>query len=69
MVIGPASQGLFLMGLGIGARAQQLSEALDTVGQQRILSELKRLTAGEEMGTLFKVMAIQSVGLPEAPGF
>ncbi|MBL4639677.1 MAG: SAM-dependent methyltransferase [Kordiimonadaceae bacterium] len=69
VVVGPAAQGLFLMALGIGARAQQLSEALDTVGQQRILSELKRLTAGEGMGTLFKVLAIQSSDLPEAPGF
>ncbi|MBL4838766.1 MAG: SAM-dependent methyltransferase [Kordiimonadaceae bacterium] len=66
---GPAAQGLFLMALGIGARAQQLSGTLDPIGQQRILSELKRLTASDEMGTLFKVLAIQEAKLPAAPGF
>lgn len=66
---GPAAQGMFLMGLGMGARAQQLSDTLDAIGQQRILSELKRLTAGDAMGTLFKVLALQHPDLPEAPGF
>lgn len=67
--IGPAAQGMFLMALGMGARAQQLSNAMDPIGQQRILSELKRLTASDEMGTLFKVLALQHPDLPEAPGF
>lgn len=66
---GPAAQGMFLMALGMGARAQQLSNTMDPIGQQRILSELKRLTASEAMGTLFKVLALQHQELPEAPGF
>jgi len=66
---GPAAQGMFLMALGLGARAQQLSDTLDPIGQQRILSELKRLTASDEMGTLFKVLAVQHPELPPAPGF
>lgn len=66
---GPSAQGMFLMALGMGARAQQLSNTMDPIGQQRILSELKRLTAGDEMGTLFKVLALQNTVLPDAPGF
>ena len=68
-VFGPKDQGTFLMTLGLGARAQQLAAAQDTDGQARILGELKRLTAPAEMGTLFKVLALQYPGLPVAPGF
>lgn len=66
---GPAGQGMFLMALGIGARAQHLATEVDEDGQNRILSELKRLTAPEEMGTLFKALAVQSKGLEAPPGF
>ncbi|MEX0298844.1 MAG: class I SAM-dependent methyltransferase [Kordiimonas sp.] len=66
---GPAAQGMFLMALGMGTRAQQLSNAMDPIGQQRVLSELKRLTASDEMGTLFKVLAVQHPDLEGAPGF
>ena len=66
---GPSGQGMFLMALGMGARAQHLATDLDDDGQQRILSELKRLTDPEEMGTLFKVMAIQARDLEVPPGF
>lgn len=66
---GPAMQGGFLMALGIGQRAQQLAASTDEEGQQRILSELKRLTAQDEMGTLFKVLALQHPTLAEPPGF
>jgi len=66
---GAAAQGPFLMSLGIGERAQQLATYTDAKGQQRILSELKRLTASDEMGTLFKVLALQDPKLPAPPGF
>ncbi len=61
-------QGQFLMRLGIGARAQQLATSVEANGQERILGELKRLTAPDEMGELFKVLAIQSPNLPSPPG-
>lgn len=66
---GPAMQGGFLMALGMGQRAQQLATAVDEEGQQRILSELKRLTAQDEMGTLFKVLALQEPRMAAPPGF
>lgn len=66
---GPATQGMFLMALGIGARAQVLSADDCDGNAERILSELKRLTAPDEMGTLFKVLALQERSLPTPPGF
>ena len=64
-----AEQGAFLMTIGLGVRAQALAETASSKGQERILSELKRLTAPDEMGTLFKVLAVQSSALPKPPGF
>ncbi|WP_417460496.1 class I SAM-dependent methyltransferase [Kordiimonas sp.] len=66
---GPVEQGAFLMSIGIGARAQQLATNQDAAKQSGILSELKRLTAPEEMGQLFKVLALQSPELKAPPGF
>lgn len=66
---GTAAQGPFLMALGMGERAQQLAANTDPDGQTRILSELKRLTSTDEMGTLFKVLALQDPKLAPPPGF
>ncbi len=66
---GPTTQGMFLMAIGLGARAQVLAGAGDKMQQQQILDALKRLTAPDEMGTLFKVMAIQPHELAPPPGF
>lgn len=66
---GPTGQGLFLMGLGLGERAQHLAASLDADDQKQILSQLTRLTSADEMGTLFKVMALQNKALEPAPGF
>ncbi|WP_262689941.1 class I SAM-dependent methyltransferase [Kordiimonas aestuarii] len=62
-------QGAFLMAIGLGVRAQALAAREDDAGQARILSELKRLTAPDEMGSLFKALAIQPPGLSSPPGF
>jgi NADH dehydrogenase [ubiquinone] 1 alpha subcomplex assembly factor 7 len=59
-VLGPYEQGSFLMQSGIGIRAQQLAENAPPEKQQQILSELKRLTAPDEMGKLFKVLILQN---------
>lgn len=66
---GATTQGLFLMAIGLGARAQVLASHSDTEQQQQILSDLQRLTAPEQMGTLFKVLALQPHELAPPPGF
>jgi len=66
---GAAAQGPFLMALGLGERAQQLAAATDAQGQERVLSELTRLTSSDAMGTLFKTLALQDPKLPAPPGF
>ncbi|NVJ71546.1 MAG: SAM-dependent methyltransferase [Alphaproteobacteria bacterium] len=66
---GTNEQGAFLMAIGLGLRAQKLATRADDKAQMQILSELKRLTAPDEMGTLFKVLAVQHPGLSNPPGF
>ena len=61
-------QGPFLASLGIGQRAQSLAQATpDQV--EAIADALERLTAPDQMGTLFKVLGAVSPGLPTPPGF
>ena len=62
------TQGQFLMELGMGMRAQQLAAGLDAKGQADILDALKRLTAPDAMGTLFKCIALQDTNLSAPPG-
>lgn len=72
-VHGPVEQGSFLRTLGIEQRAAALAAAKP---DQRdvITRQLRRLISPEEMGTLFKVIAISAPGalvppgLPLAPG-
>jgi NADH dehydrogenase [ubiquinone] 1 alpha subcomplex assembly factor 7 len=65
---GPVDQGEFLERLGIGARAGALA-ANATEGQAAdIESAYRRLVDGDQMGTLFKVLAITGEGGPP-PGF
>jgi len=66
---GPAMQGMFLMAIGLGARAQVLAGQGDEAFQASILNDLKRLTATDQMGTLFKVLALQPHELAAPPGF
>ncbi|WP_338061775.1 class I SAM-dependent methyltransferase [Sphingomonas segetis] len=61
------AQGEWLVRLGIHARAQALSRANpDRAGE--IDGALHRLTSSDEMGTLFKVMAIHSPDWPAPAG-
>lgn len=57
---GPIGQGSFLMNLGLGIRASNLAKNKPQEETSSILSALKRLTSPEEMGTLFRVIAITS---------
>lgn len=69
-VFGPIGQGEFLKRLGIEARAAQLKKvALNDPQRADIESALHRLTAPDQMGSLFKMLAVLHPRLPAPPGF
>ncbi|MFC4725495.1 class I SAM-dependent methyltransferase [Glycocaulis abyssi] len=66
-VYGPVEQGAFLKGLGMEQRAAALAASRpDQRGT--IARQLHRLTADDEMGVLFKVIALSAPGMPAPPG-
>jgi SAM-dependent MidA family methyltransferase len=68
IVHGPVTQGAFLEALGIGARAEALAKASpERAGQLEI--DRARLTDSEQMGELFKVIALSAPGWPVPAGF
>jgi NADH dehydrogenase [ubiquinone] 1 alpha subcomplex assembly factor 7 len=69
VVHGPVSQGDFLKALGIELRAETLKRNADARQRRDIDGALHRLTAAEEMGELFKVMAIVPPDAPVPAGF
>jgi NADH dehydrogenase [ubiquinone] 1 alpha subcomplex assembly factor 7 len=66
---GPVEQGRFLQQLGIAGRAAQLAETANPAQRATIEAALTRLTAPEEMGRLFKVLALSQTGLEPLAGF
>ena len=62
------SQGEWLIRLGIEARAQALSRA-NPERAHDIEAALQRLTSADQMGTLFKVVALHSPEWPAPAGF
>jgi SAM-dependent MidA family methyltransferase len=64
---GPVQQGEFLLSLGIVQRAEALSR--NHLGQSGIGRQLDRLVEPDQMGTLFKALAIVPVNAPTPPGF
>jgi len=67
-VWGPTPQGRFLSRLGIGVRALNLMQA-DPATADATHQAVERLTSEEQMGALFKAMAIAAPGLLPPPGF
>jgi SAM-dependent MidA family methyltransferase len=67
-VSGPISQGEWLKRLGIEQRAQSLI-ASNPDKRHDVEQAVDRLCGRDEMGELFKVMAIRSAGWPEPAGF
>jgi SAM-dependent MidA family methyltransferase len=67
-IAGPVSQGYFLGSMGIAARAAALGrrypDRVEEIGAAHV-----RLTSEEEMGSLFKVMAMVSPKWPKPAGF
>ncbi|UTW54972.1 class I SAM-dependent methyltransferase [Kordiimonas sp. SCSIO 12610] len=60
-VNGAFEQGAFLMQAGIGERAQNLAKDAPEDLQKKILGELVRLTAPDQMGQLFKVLLLNHI--------
>jgi NADH dehydrogenase [ubiquinone] 1 alpha subcomplex assembly factor 7 len=70
---GPVGQGDFLQGLGIARRAEALRAGATDAQRQAIDAALARLIAPDQMGTLFRVLAVGDsrsaapVGFSDAP--
>lgn len=62
-------QGVFLERLGITARAQTLASGLRGPALDNHVAAHRRLTHPEEMGSLFKVIALYPPGAAPPPGF
>jgi SAM-dependent MidA family methyltransferase len=67
-VAGPTAQGVWLSALGIQQRAAMLAEASPERAAE-ISAARDRLIKADEMGTLFKVMAVHSPDWPTPEGF
>ena len=63
------TQGEFLLRLGIGERARILSKKLAGRALEEHMAALERLTDPEEMGSLFKAIALYPRQFPIPPGF
>lgn len=68
VVHGPVGQGAFLETLGIGARAKSLARAAPERAQE-IETARARLCAGEQMGELFRVLAVIHPAWAQPEGF
>ena len=68
-VHGPVPQNLLLERLGIRVRAAALQKHATAAQAQDIDSAMERLLRLEQMGTLFKALAVTAPGLPVPPGF
>jgi len=67
-VFGPTTQGEFLQNLGIVRRTEQLVASYKSP-HLSLWSDVDRLIAPEQMGTLFKALAILPASAPTPPGF
>jgi len=66
---GPLPQGLLLARLGIAARAERLAASMPPAQRAAHDAATQRLTHSEEMGTLFKALAIHPQSCKPPPGF
>jgi NADH dehydrogenase [ubiquinone] 1 alpha subcomplex assembly factor 7 len=68
-VHGPVGQGVLLQRLGIGLRLARLAERATAEQRRALESGCARLVEPEQMGELFKAMALTAPGAPVPPGF
>jgi NADH dehydrogenase [ubiquinone] 1 alpha subcomplex assembly factor 7 len=66
---GLTDQAALLARLGIGARAERLARNLNGSALETHLAATQRLTRAEEMGSLFKALALYRRNSPAPPGF
>ena len=66
---GPVSQASFLNQLGIATRAAILQQNATEAQAEAVRAALHRLTGQDQMGELFKVMAVTAAGDDRPPGF
>jgi len=64
---GPMPQGEFLMALGLVARAEKLAAGGGDAARTALAAAVRRLTHPDEMGTLFKVLAVTQDGICPPP--
>lgn len=62
-----ATQGDFLLRMGLLERAGRLGANADAAGRERISEAVERLAGPDQMGELFKIIAISSRSLPPFP--
>ena len=68
-VHGPTPQSLFLEALGMFLRAQVLKREATPAQSREIDLAVHRLTAPDQMGSLFKVLALADPAMPPPAGF
>lgn len=69
VVHGPVTQAAFLTGIGIRERAAMLQQKARPEQRQAIDAAVARLIGEDQMGTLFKVLALTGVDAPRPAGF
>jgi len=68
-VFGPTTQFAFLKAIGIALRAEALARGKSADLRQQIARDVERLVLPDQMGKLFKVLAIMPKSAPPPPGF
>jgi len=66
---GPVTQGAFLGAIGLAERASALLRQATSAQAKAIAAACRRLIEPEEMGTLFKALALAHSALPAPAGF
>lgn len=61
------TQGEFLLGMGLLERAGRLGQAADEAAREKIAADVERLAGPDQMGELFKVLAVLPPGSAVPP--
>ena len=67
--LGPVTQGVFLQRLGLAARAEALSRRATPAQARDVEAARRRLSDADQMGDLFKVLAVVHPSLGRLAGF